>query len=231
MEIKEVKNNQINIDAFKFANDAFVPKLEYPLNLVPFNHFFLIVGRPNSGKTNLILNMLTRKRKCYYKKFNKIYIFSASMKTQTRKFALPDDQMFSNLDFAELESIVSKEQEENNKILFVFDDVISSISKNQSEFLKLVYNRRHIGGGASIWLVSQVYNKIPLEIRKVCDALFFFEKKKKKEIESIYNDIVLVSKDKWEKIIQYCFQNDHDLLFYIVNQQLFFRNFNLLEFS
>lgn len=226
VEIDEVENKEISLKGFKCKNDGKI-NCEWPLSEIPYCAFLIVNGPCGSGKTNLILNLLTRRKKMYYKQFDKIYIFSPSLGTVSRNIHLPDDQIFPDLDFDELNAIIEKERNaEGKRILLVFDDVIASINKNQKEFLKLCYNRRHIN--ATIILVSQVYNKIPLEIRKVCSALFFFTNTNKKEIQSVYDDLILVERPIFDAIIKHCFQGPHDFLFYIVDSQQFFHNFNQL---
>ena len=65
MEIKIIKNKEIKINEVKMNCDAKIKNLEPPLQSYGF--FYSIIGPPASGKTNLLLNMITTKGKCIIK--------------------------------------------------------------------------------------------------------------------------------------------------------------------
>ena len=65
-----------------------------------------------SGKTNLWLNFI-KKRKCFYhKQFHKIYIFSNSLHTIKEKINLPKQQLIHGFDLERLSEIISEETKE-----------------------------------------------------------------------------------------------------------------------
>jgi len=228
MIIKEIKNDKYKITPYKMSNDELIPVLDPPFNY--YNFFYIINGGPGSGKTNLLLNLLTKKGKFFNKKFDRVYIFSPSLKTVTRAINLPEERIFDVFDLEALQMIIDleNEEQEKNKCLIIFDDMISNFKKNIKTMLKLIYNRRHIGGGFSVIITSQVFNKIPSEIRKACNLLICFKTTNKKEKESIYNDFVNISKDEYEKILDYCWKNKHDFLMIDCNDGTFYNGFNRL---
>ena len=133
--------------------------LNVPYPLQRSNFFYIISGSPGSGKTNLLLSLISKKSKFYCNMFHKIYFFSNSHHTIGRKLNLPKDQIIPGFNEAALEKVLATEQkefddleegEDPNKILIVFDDVVSQISKNMKSMLKLAYNRRHLSGGLSM---------------------------------------------------------------------------------
>ena len=229
-KIQEIPNKKLDIQAFKMKNDQSIKGMDPPFNLIPYNFFYLIVGRPQSGKTNLLLNFITRVKKLYYKKFDRIYLFSPSIHTINKKINLPDERIFNELDFETLQTVIDDEKEEDHKILFIFDDLVNEMKKNQKAMLTLIYNRRHIGGGASIMLVSQVFNKIPLEIRKCANVIILFHTSNKKELDSFYDDFILIERPIYDQIIRHVFKNNHNFLMYFVDYSQFFSNFNEIKF-
>lgn len=227
--IKEIPNKHLTISPIKMKNDAKIPNIEDPL---PNNYgFFLcIVGKPNSGKTTFLLNLITKKDKHgFYKKFDRVYIFSNSLKTITTAINLPEDRLFHGI--SELEGLIEKIQDDEHKVLLILDDVITDI-KNHDYILKLIYNRRHIAGSISICLTSQNFNKIPLAIRKACTDLVFFSTGNKREITAVFDDLINIEKHYFEQIIRYCFsKSSHDFVYYKTENGDFYHNFNLLSIT
>ena len=102
--IKEEENNDINISKFNFSCDDEDLTIPDPLPKKSFS--LLITGRPGSGKTNLLLNLITKRGKCFNRKFDKVYIFSPSLATikDDDPFELiPDDQKFENVTLEKVE--------------------------------------------------------------------------------------------------------------------------------
>ena len=81
MRIRETANETaICLSKFKFNCDEIDPSIPEPLpkNL---NHFLMIVGKPGSSKTTLLLNLIAKRGKNYNKKYDRVYLFSPSLCT------------------------------------------------------------------------------------------------------------------------------------------------------
>ena len=126
----------------------------------------LLIGKPGSGKTNLIYQMMKSfTNKCY----DKIFLFQpeksrASMKDKLFD-QLPDDQKFEELSFENLEYVNNNLHDKNNCIMF---DDMGAYLKNQDikKLLKeIVMNRRH--KHVSIYFLCQTYFSIERDIRKI----------------------------------------------------------------
>ena len=107
MDISEIENpNKIVIRKFNFTCDGTDDSIPAPLPRT-YNHFMVITAKPKQGKTTLIYNLLTKKNKLYNKKFDKIFIFSPSLKTiDDDPFSeLEDDQKFSELNLVNLQQV------------------------------------------------------------------------------------------------------------------------------
>lgn len=229
IKITEQQNDKLKVTPFKMANDGIIPNVEPPL---PNNYgfFMLLIGAPNSGKSTLWLNLITNKEKHnYFKKFDKIHIFSNSLKTITRKIHLPDDRLHQGLD--ELEGLIDEIKDTDDKILLIIDDCVTDL-KSPEYVLKLIYNRRHLAGGISIIITSQVYNKINLAIRKAANTLILFSTGNKKEIASVYQDFINIPEKDYNAIINHCFKHGaHDFMVYSTATGSFAHNFNPLTIS
>lgn len=230
MLIEEIKNNSIKIKGIKVANDL---PIEVEKPLPSHNHFSLFVGLPGSGKTTLVLNLLTR----YYKKsFDRIYFFSGSLHTLPDKFVakLHSDRVFTDLD--NLESIMAECQENDHKCLFVFDDLVKEVKEKDKLIMKLSMNRRHIGKGVSIWMITQKLKNIPLTIRSQIDSVYFFyaSAKNKKEVESLFDDYITeLDRDEYLQLLKYVFKGDDKNMFLYMDKKngKFFKRFNELRLN
>jgi AAA+ ATPase superfamily predicted ATPase len=227
MKIREYKNSKFKQDIIKMSNDGPIKNVDEPLPQF-YNFFMLLVGRPNSGKTSLLLNMLNKKAKnSLYKKFDKVYIFSASLKTVSIKIKLNEDQIFDDIN--ELEGVIEKIKEKDEKTLIIFDDFIAQI-KDDEKFTKLIFNRRHIGGGCSVIITSQIFNKLKNSLRKCATDLIIYSTSNKRELESIYTDYINIPKNDFFNLCRYVFQKDnHQFLWVKVEKNEYYHNLNKLE--
>jgi hypothetical protein len=227
LNIKEINNNKLQILPIKMKNDGIIKGVADPLPN-NFGFFMMIIGRPNSGKATFLLNLITKQAKTgYYKKFDRVFIFSNSLKTITTKIKLPEDRLFNGI--SELEIVLDSIKDDDDRTMIILDDCITDI-KNHDYILKMIYNRRHISGSLSICLTSQNFNKIPLAIRKACTDLVFFQTGNKKEIEAVFDDLINIEKKYFDDIIRYCFsKSSHEFLFYKTETGNFYHGFNFLK--
>jgi hypothetical protein len=228
--IEEIKNDKYHIDPVKMANDAIIPNVDAPISNL-YGFFTLIIGKPNSGKSTFWINLLkkSKQKNTYYRKFDRVHIFSNSLKTITTKLKLPEDRLHHGLD--DLEQVIAQEKDSDNKILFIIDDCVTDL-KDSDFMLKLIYNRRHIAKSISIIITSQVYNKISLKIRKCCNDIILFNTGSKKELQSIYDDLINIDKEDYYKIIKHCFSgSSHDFLVFRTGDGSWYHNFNRLNIN
>jgi adenylate kinase family enzyme len=229
MDIVEVKNDKYKIKKIIMTNDAEIDGTELPLP-TKYNFFMLLVGRPGSGKTTFAINLINkRKKNTFYKKFDKVYIFSNSFKTISEDIKLSPDRIYDGIE--DLEKVVEEIKETEDKTLILLDDCVSDI-KDVVYMQKLIYNRRHIGGGVSLIITTQIYNKLPLNLRKCATDLLFWATTNKKEYESIFNDYINLTKENWAKLLKYVFKEDpHNFLWFKADEQVYYKNFNRLMFE
>jgi hypothetical protein len=232
MRISEIKNNNITLKGVKNPNDD---KLDVEKCLASHNHFSLFIGQAGSGKTSLIINLLSSKKfKSYRKCYDAIYFFSGSLNTLPDKFLslLHPERIFTDLE--NLEETINNVE---GKVLFIIDDLVKEIKEYEEILKKLIYNRRHIGQGSSLWMISQKITVIPLSLRSQADVIYFFSMsaRNKKEVEALFNDFITdLDKDEFKELIKYVFDKysePHDFLYINKRENKYYKNFNELTLS
>ncbi|MAL77363.1 MAG: hypothetical protein CMM62_20570 [Rhodospirillaceae bacterium] len=238
---EEVLDNPINISKFKFTCDDADETIPKPL---PQQGGFamLIIGKPRSGKTNLLLNLTTKAHKNFNRKFDKVFLFSPSVNTMENDpfELLPEDQKFEVATQENLIGVLDTIKDTGEKVLMILDDCISDIrGKGKSEIENLLhrifFNRRHLagkGGSLSIIATSQTYNKIDPKLRKTASHLVFFENKNKKELDSIFEEVILIPKKEFYDVLRYIFDKKYQFMYVdttLPDYKMIHKNFNQLE--
>ena len=220
--IKEEENNDINISKFNFSCDDEDLTIPDPLPKKSFS--LLITGRPGSGKTNLLLNLITKRGKCFNRKFDKVYIFSPSLATikDDDPFELiPDDQKFENVTLENIEKFLSDIKDSGEKVLLILDDVIAEVRGKGNAVVenllqKIFFNRRHLcgaGGSCSVIATSQTYNKIDPKLRKSASHYMFYENRNKKEITSVFDEIILMPFKEFMDVFKYVYDKKYNFMY------------------
>jgi len=241
MNIIEIPpEKKIKLSKFNFSCDDKDTSIPIPL-CQTLNFFYLVCGRPGSGKTSLILNLLAKRNRNYNRKFNKIYLFSPSMATlKDNPFEeLPDDQVYDELNNDDFVECLETIKDSGERVLFILDDCVNDMRGKdiQKTLCKSLMNRRHLcgaGGSCSFLITTQVYNKVPLPIRKTASHIFLYHTRNKKEIETIFDECILISKEKYYEILKYVFDKKHNFLYLDLDKDLdemFHKNFNKLVFK
>ena len=204
----------------------------------------LIVGKPGMGKTSLILSLVCKQGKAFNRKFDRVYVFSPSLITmEDDPFELiPDDQKFETANYENITQVLEEIKDSGEKVLIIFDDVIADIrGKGRGEvenlIQKIFFNRRHLagaGGSVSIIATSQTYNKIDPKLRKTASQLVFYENKQKREIESIFDEVILIPKKEFYDALRYIYDKKHNFMYLdttLPDNRMIHKNFNQLVIS
>jgi len=233
--------NKIVLSKFNFSCDDIDTSIPAPLPQM-LNFFLLINGRPGSGKTSLILNLIAKRGKLYNKKFDRVFVFSPSLLTmKNNPFEdLPENQLHTELTPENLQTALDDIAESGEKILFILDDVVNDMRKSseiQNTLSKMLMNRRHLagsGGSTSFIITTQVYNKVPAPIRKTASHIIIYHTKNKKELDTIYDELIIIPQKDFYEVLKYCFDKKHNFVYIDVDKsydRMFHKNFNALQFN
>ena len=201
----------------------------------------LVVGKPGMGKSSLILSLVCKSGKAFNRKFDKVFLWSPSLVTMENDpfEMIPDEQKFEEATLENIQEVLDEIKDSGEKVLFIFDDVIADIrgkGKGQIENLlqKIFFNRRHLagaGGSVSIIATSQTYNKIDPKLRKTSSQLILYRNPQKKELESIFEEVILIPKKEFFDVLKYVYDKPHNFMFIdttLPDNEMIFKNFNQL---
>jgi hypothetical protein len=208
---------------------------------------FFFVGKPSSGKTSIWLSLLLSHGRGvstgFYRKFDKVYLFSGSLDTLPMKeLGLDSGRVFDSYDENKLKEIVKNEKDsaDNNNVLIVFDDLIRDISGKKGMYLeKLILNRRHaiqnkdndkVKSGLTIFITSQSYNMLPLRMRKNLSDIVLFSSTNAKELNSIKDELMYdLDKTQQNNILKHCWSIPYGFCYIKSNATTadrYYQNFN-----
>ena len=132
----------------------------------------LICGPSNSGKTNLLLNMIYN-----LLIFDKIYLFSKNLHQYQYQGFLKDfaERINPKVGYEVIEAyddeiIPLEELPVDNQKIVVFDDLLCE--KNQNSIINYFINGRH--KNCCVIYLSQTFYKVPKDIRVNCSHLCIF---------------------------------------------------------
>ena len=212
---EEEYEKKINISKFDFSCDDEDLTIPEPLPRKSFS--MLIVGKPGMGKTNLLLNLITKQGKAFNKKFDK----------------------YKEATFDALENFISQVDNSGEKVLLILDDVIADVrgkgkAEIENKLQKIFFNRRHLcgaGGSCSIIATSQTYTKIDPKLRKSCSQLILFENRNKRECESVFSEAILIPQKEFYDVMKYIYDKKHNFMYLDTTKSqddMIHKNFNKL---
>lgn len=210
MAVKEIEINDIPLCVPKFSVDYELhPQIKPPLPNK--SHSLMISGGPGSGKTSLLVSLISQKTPPLYTNvFDYVYLFMPET-----SFNSLDNSPFKNhkrvYHTLNIETITHVEQEieQNSKnkknSLVIMDDMASQMknSELQRTLVRFLCNRRHLR--SSFWFLVQSYIQLPLTVRKNMSHFIIFRPSNKKEIMSITDEVNIDTKD-FEAYMKYIFK-------------------------
>jgi len=167
----------------------------YDENIFPSSFFMVLIGKPGSGKSTIIEEMLLNTQ-LLNNKFDHILVHSPYPLKNIE--CIEGENYFNKLDFEFLFNTFNelnnrKEIDKYVNMLLIFDDMVATIKENKQNqlFLQLFYNRRHLikNGCISVMLTTQKFLVIPSAIRPCINIIVLFQINAS-ELTALKQDIV-----------------------------------------
>jgi len=229
--IKKIDDVVIHVPEFLCDHPISKKPLPMPFELMNKSNLTLFIGPPCSGKTSLLISLISQtKPKLFRKCYDKVILVMpensrASLKKnvfQNLKGGTYSDLNETNIDDIYNKIVENAGNEENT--LLILDDQSASLKKSmyiQNELAKLCYNRRHLR--LSMYFTLQSYITLPLNVRKCVSNIFCF-KTSKKEIEVLFNELFEYPKDIVLQIMNICYNKPHNWIMLNTESQSIYTN-------
>ena len=216
-KIEEIKTDKTKTPLRASMKDGTLPRFPFSM---------LISGRSGSGKTNLMMNLMTRKE--FYKNyFHYIMVFSPTageFDDMYKQLELPDENIRNEFNKEDLDELIENRKElikkkgieyvgKNSRVLLILDDVIADRNFLMSpQSLKMFALLRHYL--CSVIVMTQSYNKIPRALRINCNGTMIFPSSQS-EVEVLIDEITPpnIKKRDFEKVIDYATSGQYDFLY------------------
>jgi GTPase SAR1 family protein len=190
----------------------------------------LFIGRPGSGKTSLLYSFF-KSKELFAKVYHNIFLFQPSASRSSMKDKLfdklPDENKYEELSFENLNDVMTRIKDEDNEYnnCIIFDDMGAYLKNKETKQLlkELIYNRRHLR--TSIFFLVQTYLSIEKDIRKLFSNIFVF-KVSKKELETIFEEVVEREKDNILPISRIVYDKPYEYLFINTDTGRLFKKFD-----
>jgi hypothetical protein len=192
-----------------------------------FSHSFvmLICGSRGSGKSNLLTNIVCRKKPFLKGLFNKIFLFSPTAKSDTKicsnivekisfgnYYDKYDDEVLQSILDEQMEKIEEYGRDVSDKLLFIFDDLVSdgtAFNNSKNAITKLIFNSRHYN--ASVIILAQRYVSVPRNIRTNAQIIFC-RLENEKEIDTLISEISFIPVKKLKEVYDYVIKEPYKFL-------------------
>lgn len=217
MSVTEELEPDIQLKMPSFSVDTTFPNVPHPLPQQSM--FWAFIGAPRSGKSSLATALLTTTtpKRIYAGVYDNVFIIipqgSFNSMTDNPFRSLAPDKVKHELTLEVLEEIEMRCEtyaKQKKNTLIIIDDMMTEL-KNidlRKSLERLIACRRH--RRASIWLISQNYNAIPLSTRKMLSDVVMFRSVNMKELESLRQELVPIDKNLFMKVYNYIFPEGGD---------------------
>ena len=178
------------------------------------NNFTVIVGKMGQGKTSLLTNLV---KNVFNKCFENIYLIMpensrSSIENDIFSKHLPAEQLHDTLSEEGLTEIYERLQEsskEKENSMLIIDDFQAQLKEPAivKTLQKIITKMRHLR--CSIFLLQQNFQALQKPLRELVSNLIIFNLGKS-QLSKIFEEIVQMDKDKYDKLIQMSFVEPHD---------------------
>lgn len=234
--IKEVHSSKLVVEAPKFKCDSVISKqIEEPLPNTAFA--MALIGSAGSGKTSLMINMLTSQQ-MYKHAFDHVHLVAPKSSMGSLQDDIwknhPAEKIHNELDFFTLDTIFKKSKDRAHvkpkpeTTLVIIDDMTIwlKVKTVENKLREMIFNRRH--NYTSIMILVQSYKSMPLDLRKTLSHFFLFKPRNKKESEAIWEELMFIPKSTGDELMRFAYRESYDFLMGNCNTGDLHRNFNRL---
>lgn len=238
MKIEIKKNNCPNLGKVNFACDKELSRKlnQYEMVRDHMNKYntTLLIGTMGSGKTSLLINIV---KKLYKKLFNRVYVFMPSSSRQSLNpnifDVLPEDQLFEELNEETISKVYEEVKElsaDGKKTLIIYDDVQKSLKNARvlNSLKNIIANQRHLHV-VNLILVQNFF-ALHKSLREIVNNVVLF-KLGKSQTEKVFNEIIEIHRDKFDKIRDMVYDEKYNWLFVNVNTQRIYKKFDEIIFE
>ena len=216
-KVESIPTDKSKVPLRKCMIDGILPKFPFSM---------MISGRSGSGKTNVLLNILT-KDNMYNKYFHYIVVYSPTAGKYDdlyKVLKLPEENFKNDFSAEDLNNLIESRKQlidkkgiewvvKNSRVLIILDDVIANRDfLNSPEALKMFALLRHYQ--VAIIVLMQSYNKLPRALRINSNATIVFPSTQS-EVEVLLDEITPsgLTKKQFTKVIEYCTDGRYDFLY------------------
>ena len=242
----EDNGNDLIINSVETGVDGDLINNLHP-TLINKNHIATFVGKSKSGKSNLLVNLLSKGknkdgfRQSYKKVYHDVIIVSPSLKSFKKNIFddIDDEKQFSvlnknTLDF--IDSFTETNSDLQRNTLVILDDVGSSLRNPMNEREIGLQTQKHRHRRCSWWVVVQKYRDLPTSLRANMSAMYLFRPISLKELDAIYEELFFFSKKQLIPFINWVFDKKFNFLFIDMsleksNQPIYYKNFKKIIFG
>ena len=183
-------------------------------HLIQPNSMICAIGGTNSGKTNALMDFLSRKNEAFYD----ILIFSGSTTDEPLynmlQSKIPELRMFKDIEEFPSLSEFDNEDKDQEKLV-IFDDFIDLKPKEMQKINEYLKSARKFG--ITVWLMSQNYTSIPKKIVRNIHYYIMFRLNDNVSINTIVrnHNVNGIPKDKFKE--HYLKATENPLQFFMID--------------
>jgi len=223
--------------------DNQICKENTPLPLKSCNYG--IFGRRGCGKTNLLLNLISKKESPWHKHFNLIFFISPTAKNDPKVSDLLEDigdQYYDTLSPVVLQSIIDKidhhkEKWEQKKkrgepaYCIIYDDCIHLLKAKQNQIINELATQNRHRKITNIYLLQKWNTYLPTLIRSNLDLISIFRSDNKKELNSFFEEMN-IDETKIRALYEYATKEEYAFLHINIyhNPAKFYRKFDEIKY-
>ena len=241
----EDNGNELTINSIETGVDGDLIKNLHP-SLINKNHIAVFVGKSKSGKSNLMVNLLSKGKKdgirqSYKKVYHDVIIVSPSLKSFKNDIFedVDDEKKFEVLDRTTLEfidSFTEMNADLGKNSLVILDDVGSSLRLPGNERYLALQTQKHRHRRTTWWVIAQKYRDLPTSLRANLSCLFLFRPVSLKELDAIYEELLPFNKKQLIPFINWVFDTKYNFMYIDMsleksNQPIYHKNFKKILFN